>query len=228
MTRPNTKKVSIPIIIICALLMASFIAVQIVVFDLYEFPNDDSELIDNTWIFADIEAAKSMYSTLHGEYSPVNFIDESVKPRTLENFYELRAYSGAPPVIPHSIVKDKSLTGDSCLGCHEFGGYAPRFAAYTPVVPHPEKKNCRQCHNPINEDTLFKSTEWVKHSGQRGHAKLPGSPLIVPHRLQMRENCLSCHSGPAAVAEIRTSHPERLNCLQCHVVQNEREEWVRK
>ena len=31
------------------------------------------------------------------------------------------------------------------------------------------------------------------------------------------ETCIACHSGPASIAEIRSSHPERGNCRQCHM-----------
>ena len=44
-----------------------------------------------------------------------------------------------------------------------------------------------------------------------------GAPPRIPHRILMRENCGSCHDGPAAREEIRTSHPERTRCRQCHV-----------
>jgi cytochrome c-type protein NapB len=44
------------------------------------------------------------------------------------------------------------------------------------------------------------------------------NPPPIPHDLQFRENCLTCHAGPAAVAELRTRHPERANCRQCHLV----------
>jgi hypothetical protein len=48
--------------------------------------------------------------------------------------------------------------------------------------------------------------------------KTPDSlPPPIPHALQSRGNCLTCHAGPAAVAEIRTSHPERADCRQCHI-----------
>jgi hypothetical protein len=43
------------------------------------------------------------------------------------------------------------------------------------------------------------------------------APPTIPHKMLMRENCLACHSGPAAREEIRTSHPERERCRQCHV-----------
>ena len=31
------------------------------------------------------------------------------------------------------------------------------------------------------------------------------------------QNCLSCHTGPGSREEIRTTHPERTRCMQCHV-----------
>jgi cytochrome c-type protein NapB len=41
----------------------------------------------------------------------------------------------------------------------------------------------------------------------------------------MRENCAACHAGPAAREEIRTSHPERTRCRQCHVEVTARSEF---
>ena len=56
---------------------------------------------------------------------------------------------------------------------------------------------------------------------------LEESPPVIPHQLQMRENCLACHAGPGAPKEIRVSHPERINCRQCHVPNNKVIEHVR-
>ena len=56
---------------------------------------------------------------------------------------------------------------------------------------------------------------------------MEGSPPVIPHKLFMRENCLSCHAGPSAPKEIRMSHPERVNCRQCHVPGNTQEEFER-
>ncbi|KPJ88793.1 MAG: hypothetical protein AMS18_13120, partial [Gemmatimonas sp. SG8_17] len=53
----------------------------------------------------------------------------------------------------------------------------------------------------------------------------PISPPTIPHRLLMRENCIACHSGPAAREEIRTAHPERVRCTQCHVPVSVRSEF---
>jgi cytochrome c-type protein NapB len=47
---------------------------------------------------------------------------------------------------------------------------------------------------------------------------MPASPPPIPHALQMRENCRACHAGPGAVAELRTTHPERVTCRQCHAL----------
>ena len=137
--------------------------------------------------------------------------------RSLASFRSLRAYPGAPPRIPHELSEDEFRT-TQCTVCHERGGYSSRFAAYTPVTPHPEFENCLQCHVPEQSSSDFVQLDWRPEAwppvGQRA---MEGSPPWIPHDLQMRGNCLSCHGGPSAVAEIRTTHPERANCRQCHV-----------
>jgi len=148
--------------------------------------------------------------------------------RTLSSFYQRRAYLGAPPKIPHSVNTDMSETGNSCLPCHEGGGFAEKFKAFAPMTPHPEMINCRQCHVPETETSPFRETTWKTVSPPRiKRSALPGSPPPVPHGLQMRENCLSCHGGTAAVDEIRSSHPERANCHQCHVALQDDTLWSR-
>ena len=79
---------------------------------------------------------------------------------------------------------------------------------------------------------LFASNEWVSPtdalfvaSGYEGLAQdlvagdraTPGAPPRIPHRVLMRENCVACHDGPGAREEVRTTHPERWRCRQCHV-----------
>ena len=141
--------------------------------------------------------------------------------RTLAAYYARRAYPGAPPVVPHQ-VEEAQGGGKACLSCHRDGGWAPRFSAYAPVVPHPELTSCRQCHLPRAATETFRATTWDTVAPPAIHrAAMPGSPPPIPHGLQMRENCLACHAGPAAVVEIRTSHPERVNCRQCHALDAE-------
>ncbi len=139
--------------------------------------------------------------------------------RTLETYYDNRAYHGAPPSIPHPVKQEISIGGNTCLQCHQNGGFVQKFNAYAPVTPHPEMINCRQCHVAQNTTTSFTETSFTKVKAPMAgiHNALPGSPPMIPHAIQMRENCLSCHAGPAAPKEIRVTHPERINCRQCHV-----------
>jgi cytochrome c-type protein NapB len=139
--------------------------------------------------------------------------------RTLDTYYDNRAFHGAPPSIPHPVKNERSLGGNTCLQCHQNGGFVEKFDAYAPVTPHPEMINCRQCHVAQNSNTLFKPNDFAKvHAPEVGvNNALLGAPPMIPHQIQMRENCLSCHAGPAAPKEIRVTHPERINCRQCHV-----------
>ena len=162
-------------------------------------------------------------------------------PRTLATYRGLRAYPGAPPRVPHGITAAEGRTS-RCNTCHQRGGFAQRFEAYAPLTPHPELANCLQCHladdalvgvalpgrepealcrqchvAPSRRASLPPNTwqpgAWPAVGGARG----TGSPPPIPHELTTRGNCLACHMGPAAVAEVRTPHPERANCRQCHV-----------
>lgn len=151
-----------------------------------------------------------------------NMPSDNTHQRSLESYYKNRAFHGAPPIIPHVIDDERNMGENSCLKCHQNGGYVEKFKAYSPVVPHPEKINCRQCHVPQKTNSLFVATGFkgveIPETGINNALK--GSPPIIPHQIQLRENCLSCHSGPSAPKEIRVSHPERINCMQCHVINN--------
>lgn len=147
--------------------------------------------------------------------------------RDLATYYDRRAYIGAPPVVPHP-VDDQSFGGNSCLQCHATGDYVPRYEAYAPIVPHPDLTSCNQCHVASTTNELFVESEWqTLGAPSLRQSALPGSPPPVPHGLEMREDCLSCHAAPAAPVEIRVSHPERESCLQCHVLTESGEEWER-
>lgn len=148
-------------------------------------------------------------------------IDENHQ-RTLNTYYNNRAFPGAPPSIPHPVNSDRNMGGNSCLKCHDNGGFVSKFNAYAPVSPHPEMINCRQCHVVQNTQSLFKGNDFYKAFPVKAGTNnaLMGSPPIIPHQIQLRENCLACHAGPSAPKEIRVSHPERSNCRQCHVFNN--------
>ena len=149
--------------------------------------------------------------------------------RHLQGYYQRRAYPGAPPMIPHEVSSNPEAQAQACNQCHEAGGYAAKFSAFTPMTPHPEFLNCRQCHAAGDRKPRpFRGNRWVKIAGPRlGLSALPGAPPRIPHGLQMRENCVACHSGGGAVAEIATSHAERGNCRQCHVPWTTSGTWSR-
>jgi cytochrome c-type protein NapB len=138
--------------------------------------------------------------------------------RTLAVFYARRADLGAAPIIPHA-VDDGEVSARACLACHAGGGWVPRFNAFSPVTPHPELTSCQDCHvveaPPRGSSAAAPKT--VAPPPLR-RAAMPGSPPPIPHDLEMRETCLACHAGPGAVAEIRTSHPDRVSCRQCHAL----------
>lgn len=130
-----------------------------------------------------------------------------------------RAFDGAPPVIPHSRI------GASCTECHSERGMAIDELGFAPPSPHGEThglsdaSRCTQCHVYRTTDTLFVAStfEGLAQDLRRGERQHPEAPPVVPHPVFMRENCTACHAGPAAREEIRTTHPERQNCRQCHV-----------
>jgi cytochrome c-type protein NapB len=164
-------------------------------------------------------------------------------PRRLSTVHFLRGYEGAPPRIPHPLT-DGEFRTFSCKTCHERGGYSDRFTAYVPLTPHPERGICLQCHVPVdsviggdapdpNPNDRCTMCHGATGGPPRPTASLtwpttvwpmlprltPGeNPPPIPHDLLNRENCLTCHAGPAAVEEIRTTHPERADCRACHVV----------
>ncbi len=130
-----------------------------------------------------------------------------------------RLFDGAPPTIPHEVA---ALGRHDCLGCHRDGD-ALAGGAMAPITPHPELERCAQCHVVDTGAAPFVASDhgggWTYPVGQLGQ---PMGPPLIPHPLTMRESCLGCH-GPdgTTVAELRTSHPERLRCQQCHVPANE-------
>ena len=177
-----------------------------------------------------VEAGVFARSSQALTYLEVESIPEtdSNTPRQLAIYHERRAYEGAPPIIPHSVMDEFSFGENSCLQCHASGGYSPQFAAYTPVVPHPELINCRQCHVVVQTDDLFDQSAFQGLTAPAiNQEALVSAPPPIPHGSQMRENCLACHAGPAAPEEIQFDHPERINCRQCHVQIETGEEWTR-
>jgi cytochrome c-type protein NapB len=159
--------------------------------------------------------AKQLFGTYNGT-TPAYMEGHSTS-RTLNYYYSLREYPGSPPIIPHDMADEKGAEY-VCLSCHERGGFTQSMNRFTPVTPHPQHTYCRQCHMKPVVETLFKDIDWVSVQPPKlGMSALAGSPPIIAHPLQMRENCIACHVGPGTVVPIRVEHPMRGNCRQCHM-----------
>lgn len=139
-----------------------------------------------------------------------------------------RLYDGAPPVIPHASF------GAACSSCHNERGMDVAGVGFAPPSPHADTRGmatqvegpfsrCQQCHvfqaPEVEEPWRANQFVGLRQDLRRGRRLYQGAPPVIPHRTFMRENCLACHSGPAAREEIRTTHPERPRCRQCHVEQ---------
>lgn len=147
-----------------------------------------------------------------------------------------RAFKGAPPVIPHRV---DPLSSVGCLACHEKGLSVGDRSA--PRMSHERYLSCTQCHvesqrqsvplliasnarSGVEEVPLLDGPAYAAvagnhfeglHEPSQGARAWPGAPPVVPHAVWMRSTCLSCH-GPFGRFALRTPHPERQNCLQCH------------
>jgi cytochrome c-type protein NapB len=148
-----------------------------------------------------------------------SWAEEAPGERNLASFYELRQYPGSPPRIPHPVRPAFEGEETDCLSCHGKGGFSPEYGEFIPVTPHPENLLCYQCHAQVTTTDQFVESEWQSIEPPKlGLSSLGSSPPPVPHSLQMRENCIACHTGPGAVSEIKVSHAARGDCRQCHAV----------
>lgn len=142
-------------------------------------------------------------------------VDPQEKLAALAKRAETRAYFGAPPVIPHEI--DQFDSKAECQTCH---GLGPDSDEANPKRPHRDLASCTQCH-VIGELDLFIELDGAGNAfiglpePTGGSRAWVGAPPTIPHSTLMRDQCLSCH-GPSGLVAIRSSHPQRLNCQQCH------------
>ena len=146
------------------------------------------------------------------ETSPFVGIDREAK--LGDTITSSRSFLYAPPPMPHQGIKQQD-----CMNCHApENDIKKKWRSIRPVA-HEHYSQCYQCHVTISRDdeTPFAPSDFLA-------LDLPGegsrnndySPPTVPHKVFMRENCLSCH-GPTGYSDYRTTHPDRSQCLQCHV-----------
>ena len=138
---------------------------------------------------------------------------------------EGRAYDGAPPGVPHDL--DEQSSG-ACLACHAEGLLLEDRLA--PRIPHEAVRSCTQCHLPAGErpgtPALLVSNTFLGARSQGGGGRAwPGAPPTVPHGTALRDDCASCH-GVTGWPGLRSTHPERFQCTQCHVQAGGAEPWA--
>lgn len=146
-------------------------------------------------------------------------VEQSEEERSLalERRRERRAYAGAPPVIPHPIQEREA---DACLACHKSGSLVAGLRA--PMMSHQAYSMCVQCHAPTRDESgpalgsVGEENTFVGISEPGPGARAwEGAPPTIPHPTFMREECNSCH-GPLGAQGLRTPHPVRTSCTQCH------------
>lgn len=153
-----------------------------------------------------------------GDTVPVPDREGAVKSTALVRA-DRRAYDGAPPTIPHESF------GMDCSACHDERGMPVSGVGFAPASPHVDTEKaggtvrCNQCHVFATDDGTFVDSEYepFRQDLRAGGRQYDGAPPTIPHRILMRENCVACHDGPGVREEIRTTHPERARCRQCHV-----------
>lgn len=148
---------------------------------------------------------------------------EGSRKLSLEGRTQRRSFEGAPPVMPHSA--DFGEGSKECLDCHLEGMTLGSRVARP--VSHSALPNCIQCHvESVHRDFTELGIPAIPMPGNAFRGRRPeldskaepanGMPPAIPHTLQLRTRCLSCH-GQYGYEGLRTSHPERAVCVQCHL-----------
>jgi nitrate reductase (cytochrome), electron transfer subunit len=137
------------------------------------------------------------------------------KPSALQQREQNRSFNGAPPTIPHPIDQRSDF---ACVACHSEG--AKTESLRIPRMSHTFLANCTQCHvenNPRHMTAFaFRANDFAGlEAPTTGPRAFNGAPPQIPHSTWMRSDCMSCH-GYAGRQGIRTTHPWRKNCQQCH------------
>lgn len=151
-----------------------------------------------------------------GEPTSAESLDPALRAAVVARRAARRAYNGAPPIIPHPV---DPLDVTSCYACHGQGRVIGELIA--PKISHERYTNCTQCHAPGDgvpgqvDGFAVANTFHGAPSAGRGQRAYAGAPPTIPHSTHMRQDCASCH-GLLGQRGLRTSHPWRANCTQCH------------
>lgn len=149
--------------------------------------------------------------------NPAAVVDKfNARVRAIELRAQLRAFEGAPPVVPHPTT---DMNVQTCRACHGQGLRAGDKTAR--MTAHAYLTNCTQCHveaqNSFLADQPMPANSFVgyRSSGYGGTRAWAGAPPVMPHPVFMRTNCVACH-GEFGYDGWRPDHLSRTNCFQCH------------
>lgn len=149
--------------------------------------------------------------------NPVAVADKfASRMKSIEQRATLRAFEGAPPVVPHPVL---DINVQTCRACHAAGLRAGDKISR--MVSHTYLVNCTQCHVEAAAPGLAEAREFPnsfqgrRASGYGGTRAWAGAPPVMPHGVFMRTNCVSCH-GEFGYDGWRPDHLSRTNCVQCH------------
>ncbi len=173
--------------------------------------------------YADIAEATTKHrhhtrlASLKSEFDPFEEIRiaPGEKSAALDQRSRNRAFNGSPPTIPHPI---EQRSDKSCVACHSQGVRTESLRI--PRMSHQFLANCTQCHIESNPRHMvaveFRENGFAGLAAPTGGPRaFEGAPPQIPHTTWMRVDCLSCH-GDGGQRGIRTTHPWRMNCQQCH------------
>ncbi len=126
-----------------------------------------------------------------------------------------RAFNGAPPTIPHPV---NEIGMQSCIACHGVGSKTETLRISK--MSHQYLTDCTQCHVESNPQhmtaALFRENSFIGlPAPTEGPRAYENAPPMIPHSTWMRVDCASCH-GVTGLQGIRSTHPWRQNCQQCH------------
>jgi cytochrome c-type protein NapB len=152
-------------------------------------------------------------------------IDPQEKLTALQQRARNRAFNGAPPTIPHAIDQQSDA---SCVACHKDGVLTESLRISR--MSHAFLPNCTQCHVESHPRhlpaTVFRENSFAglpaPTAGPRAFASAPPQ---IPHSTWMRSDCMSCH-GYEGLHGLRTTHPWRNSCQQCHAPSAEMEQTL--
>jgi len=187
------------------------------------FAPTNAELASDGWRWTG-ERQRAALAAMHAD-RPAAMADvapasDADRAQALATRAALRAYDGAPPRIPHAVPQFGALP---CIQCHSDGMRVGGHVAG--AMSHDSFQSCLGCH--VVDDAPMPGAEGALASGPpidnsfvgleaptHGPRALPGAPPVIPHPTRMRERCASCHGELAA--GLRSTHPWRQSCTQCH------------